>query len=275
MQIQGSRVLLTGASGGLGQEIARALAAQGAHLTLTARRAEVLEALAAEVGGETIAIDLSEREQVARLADQAGRVDILVANAALPGAGPLDSFTPTEIDRALDVNLRAPIILAHALAPAMAERGGGHLVFVSSLSGKTATKGQTIYSGTKFGLRGFALALRDELRSSGVGVSGIYPGFIREAGMFADRAQSFPPAWAPVRPRTSPRRSCERSPRTGPRSMSRRSPYAPARPSAACPETAARVARLLGGDKVAMRSSPSANAAERRARILVRRLRAS
>ena len=74
----------------------------------------------------------------------------------------------------------------------MRERGSGHLVFVSSLSGKAATARQSLYSATKFGLRGFALGLRQDLWSSGVGVSLISPGFVREAGMFADSGASAP-----------------------------------------------------------------------------------
>jgi uncharacterized protein len=178
-------VLLTGASGGIGHAIARALAARGAELVLTGRRADVLEPLAQEVGGRALAVDLAERDAVERLAHEAGEVEILVANAALPAAGTVDDFTLGEIDRALDVNLRAPIALAKLLSEPMAARGHGHLVFTSSLSGRSAQGGSALYSATKFGLRGFALSLREDLRASGVGVSTIFPGFIRDAGMFA------------------------------------------------------------------------------------------
>src|SRR5205807_10266749 len=98
-----------------------------------------------------------------------------------------------ELDRALDVNLRAPIVLAHRLVEPMRRRGEGHLAFVSSLAGKAAMPYSSVYNATKFGLRGFALALRAELRSSGVGVSAIYPGFIRDAGMFHDSGTTLPP----------------------------------------------------------------------------------
>ena len=167
MQISGSTVLLTGATGGLGQAIARALHARGGELILTGRRVEVLGPLAAELGGaRTLAVDLSDAAAVNRLVADVGDVDILVANAALPGSGRLESFTIDEIDRALDVNLRAPIVLAHALAPVMVKRGRGHLLFMSSLSGKSATPGTArSTTPTKFGLRGFASALRADLRS--------------------------------------------------------------------------------------------------------------
>jgi uncharacterized protein len=190
-RIQGT-VLLTGASGGIGQAIARALAARGAQLVLSGRRADVLEPLAAEVRGRALVLDLAEREAVERLAREAGEVEILIANAALPAAGAIEDFTQDQIDRALDVNLRAPIALAKLLSPRMVERGHGHLVFISSLSGKAASPRGSLYAATKFGLRGFALGLREDLRPAGVGVSTVFPGFIRDAGMFADAGVKLP-----------------------------------------------------------------------------------
>jgi uncharacterized protein len=189
--IQGT-VLLTGASGGIGQAIARALAARGAQLVLTGRRADVLEPLATEVGGRALTVDLADRDAHERLAQEAGEVEILVANAALPATGTIEDFTQEQIDRALDVNLRAPIALAKLLAPAMARRGHGHLVFVSSLSGKVASPRGSLYAATKFGLRGFASGLRQDLHGTGVGVSTICPGFIRDAGMFAEAGVALP-----------------------------------------------------------------------------------
>jgi uncharacterized protein len=193
MRIPGATALLTGATGGLGEAIARELHGRGAQLILTGRRVEALEALAAELSARALALDLADRAAVARLLEQAGSVDILLANAALPGAGRLDEFEQDEIDRTLEVNLRAPIALARALAPAMASRGGGHLVFVSSLSGKAPSALSSLYNATKFGLRGFALGLRPELRAQNVGVSVVCPGFIRDAGMFAASGARLPP----------------------------------------------------------------------------------
>jgi short-subunit dehydrogenase len=186
VKINGSTVLLTGATGGIGHAIARALSARGARLALTGRRTDVLEPLAAELKARSFACDLSDAADVDRLLAQVGDVDILLANAALPASGRLESFSVVEIDRALDVNLRAPIVLTHALSPAMIARGRGHLVFISSLAGKASSPGAALYSASKFGLRGFASALRADLRGSGVGVSTIFPGFIRDAGMYAD-----------------------------------------------------------------------------------------
>ncbi len=193
MRISGSTVLLTGASGGLGHAIARALAGSGASLVLTGRRTDVLQPLAAELDARSLAVDLAVPAEIDRLLSEAGEVDVLVANAALPASGTLESFTVEEIDRALDVNLRAPIVLARALVPPMVARGSGHLLFMSSLAGKAATPGTSLYNASKYGLRGFASALRADLRATGVGVSAVFPGFIREAGMFADAGAKLPP----------------------------------------------------------------------------------
>jgi short-subunit dehydrogenase len=194
VQLHGATVLLTGATGGIGQAIAKALDAEGAHVLLSGRRTEQLEELRGQLGDGAACLpaDLTDHGAAADLAERAGPVDVLVANAALPGSGRLDGFTPEEIDRALDVNLRAPIQLTRALLPGMLERGRGHLLFVSSLSGKVASIGSSVYSATKFGLRGFAAGLREDLHLSDVGVTVVYPGFVSEAGMFAESGARLP-----------------------------------------------------------------------------------
>jgi short-subunit dehydrogenase len=195
VDLNGARVLLTGASGGIGNAIARALHERGASLAISGRRVDALEALKAELGDrvEVLVADLAKREDVEGLPSRAGDVDVLVANAGLPGSGDLDSFTPEQIDRAIDVNLRAPMQLTRALLPGMLERGRGHLVFVSSLSGKIPAAGSTVYAATKFGLRGFGSSLHDELHGTGVGATTVFPGFISDAGMFADSGVKLPP----------------------------------------------------------------------------------
>jgi short-subunit dehydrogenase len=192
VNVAGRTVLLTGATGGLGQAIARRLHSAGAQLVLTGRRSDVLAQLAAETGGLSVAVDLADPAAVDGLAEACADVDVLVANAGLPGSGHLMSFSVEEIDRALAVNLRAPMVLARRLGERMAARRRGHMVFMSSLAGKAAPPGSTVYSATKFGLRGFALSLREDLRSSGVGVSVILPGFVRGAGMFHDAGTKLP-----------------------------------------------------------------------------------
>src|SRR5207245_8264062 len=129
-------------------------------------------------GGRAVACDLSDRAALERLVAGAGDVDVLVANAAVPATGELVELTQQQIDRMLEVNLRAPIALARALAPRMIERRRGHLVFIASLAGKAASPASSIYSATKFGLRGFALGLRADLAEHGVIVSTVLPGFI-------------------------------------------------------------------------------------------------
>lgn len=189
MELAGQKALLTGATGGLGRAIAAALAARGAMLVLSGRNAKALESLAGELPGEghsTAPSDLAEPGAAEKLAADVGPIDILVANAGLPGTGRLPDYSPEQLTGTLRVNLEAPILLARALEPAMLEKGLGHMVFISSLSGKSATPLSSIYNATKFGLRGFALGLRADLDPQGVGVSLVSPGTIREAGMYSD-----------------------------------------------------------------------------------------
>jgi short-subunit dehydrogenase len=192
MELSGRTVLITGATGGLGRAMAGALAEHGAILLLSARKAEALEALGAELPGgghRTLPADLAEPGAAERLGADAGEVDVLVANAGLPAAGLVTEFSPDQVTRALRVNLEAPMLMAQALIPEMVARGDGHLVFVSSLGGKAANPRSSIYGATKSGLRTFALALRSDLAPRGVGVSLVSPGFIRDVGMFAEAGE--------------------------------------------------------------------------------------
>jgi short-subunit dehydrogenase len=195
VRVSGTRVLLTGATGGIGEALATAFAEAGATLVLSGRRDVELKELADRTGGTAVVADLAERADVERLLEEAGPVDVLVANAALPAAGLLEEFTAEQVDRALEVNLRAPIAMAHALAPGMVARRTGALVFVSSLAGLTATSRSSLYNATKFGLRGFALGLRQDLHGTGVGVSVVLPGFVSDAGMFAASGATPPPGF--------------------------------------------------------------------------------
>jgi uncharacterized protein len=252
MELQGSSVLLTGATGGIGHAIARQLRGAGASLLLTGRRTDVLEPLATEVGGRATAVDLAERDQVERLIEEAGAVDVLVANAALPASGDVLDFSVEQIDRALEVNLRAPIILSRVLGEQMAQRGSGHIVLISSLSGKSGQAASSIYSATKFGLRGFGQGLRGDLGPRGVGVSVVFPGFIRDAGMFHESGAKLPKgvgtstpddvAAAVLRAISADKGEIDVAP-VGMRAGTAFAQIAPA--------TSAKVAKRLGGDKVA------------------------
>jgi short-subunit dehydrogenase len=193
VKLAGKTALLTGATGGIGRAIAQALHGSGATVVLTGRRVDVLEGLRRELGDrvEVVGADLSNKPDVERLGERAD-IDVLVANAALPASGRLQTFSERELDRAIDVNLRAPMQLTLELLPKMLGRDSGHLVYVSSLAGKVAAGGSSVYSATKFGLRGFGYSLAEELRGTGVGVTTVFPGFIREAGMFHEAGAKLP-----------------------------------------------------------------------------------
>ena len=253
MNVWGKTVLLTGATGGLGHAIARRLAVAGAHVVLSGRRGDVLADLASEIGAEIAPSDLSDPSAVQELATAHAGVDILIANAGVPASGRLETYSIDQIERALQVNLHAPIMLTHALAPHMVQRGSGHIVFMSSLSGKTATAGSSLYNATKFGLRGFAGAMRAELQGSGVGVSTIFPGFIRDAGMFADAKVTLPKGVGTKSP--------EQVAAATLRAIQRNRGEIDVAPvglklgtlfGGLAPEMAARVTRKSGGEKIAM-----------------------
>ena len=200
MHIAGATVLLTGVTGGIGGAIAAEMSARGADLILTGRRREALAPLAERYGARTILADLGDPDDVRRLAEEAAGTHILIANAALPSSGDVLDYTPDQIDRALAVNLRAPAMLARLLAPGMLAGGRGHICFVGSLSGLAATKSSSLYTATKFGLRGFSLGFRQDLHGTGVGVSIVQPGFVRELGMFANTGSPTPAGVRTVSP---------------------------------------------------------------------------
>ncbi len=196
VKLTGKTVLLTGATGGLGRAIAMALAGRGAHVILSSRKQQELDELATSLpkgGHRTIVNDLAEPGAALSLLAEAGEIDALVANAALPASGKLESFTAEQVGRALRVNLEAPVQMTRELIPSFTARGSGHFVYISSISGQMATARASLYAATKFGIRGFALCLRDDLRPAGVGVSVVSPGAISGAGMFADSGAAPPP----------------------------------------------------------------------------------
>lgn len=195
MRLEGKTVLLTGATGGLGRAMAEALAGRGATLVLSSRKPEELDALARDLPGDghsRIVSDLAEAGAAERLAEEAGEIDVVIANAGLGANASIEEFSGEEIARVVTVNLEAPMRLVRAYVPQMRERRAGHVVLVSSLAGKAATAKTALYTATKAGLRGFGLALRQDLARDGVGVSIVCPGFVAEAGMFA-RSGRTPP----------------------------------------------------------------------------------
>jgi short-subunit dehydrogenase len=195
MDLRERTVLLTGATGGLGRAIALGLSQKGARLILSSRKEQDLNELAASLPGSghrALVSDLAKPGAALELLGAAGEIDVLVANAALPASGKLDGYTEQQILRALRVNLEAPVLMTHALLPGWLERGSGHFVYISSLNGKVATARSSLYSATKFGIRGFALGLREDLRATPVSSSVVMPGTIRDAGMFADSGAKSP-----------------------------------------------------------------------------------
>ncbi len=201
VDLRGKTVLLTGASTGLGPYIARRLHREGARFVLSARTEEALNQQAKELGDARVVVaDLSQPGEPERLAKEAGEVHILVSNAGVQASGRLVTFKIAQLDRAIAVNLRAGIVLARELAPAMIERKEGHMVFMASVAGKVPSPGFTVYNATKFGIRGFALGLREELWGTGVGVSAVSPTFVSEAGMWAETGLKANPIAAEVKP---------------------------------------------------------------------------
>lgn len=189
MEIRQSTVLLTGATGGLGRAIAVELAGAGASMLLTARDHAALDELRAELPGGPHwiqAADLASEGAAEQLLADVGELDVLIANAGIGGGSAIEENLPSAIRRVNRVNLEAPMLLAAGAREAMLERGRGQIVLISSLAGKAIPTRSALYAGTKAGLRAFALGLRADLHGTGVGVSSINPGFVRDAGMFHD-----------------------------------------------------------------------------------------
>lgn len=187
-QFAGATAVVTGAAGGMGEHLARGLAERGSTLLLADRDGDRLEAVATSIRDThpgssvtTFVVDLSDRDAVERLADDllaaTDRVDLLVNNAGVALAGRFDQIGMDDFDWVMTINFHAPVLLTHRLLPRIAP--GGHIVNVSSLFGLVAPKGQTAYSSSKFALRGFTEALRNEQHSRGIGVTSVHPGGIR------------------------------------------------------------------------------------------------
>jgi NAD(P)-dependent dehydrogenase (short-subunit alcohol dehydrogenase family) len=182
--LAGRTALITGASRGIGAATARALDRAGARVALAARDEERLAAVAAGMANDPVVLtaDLAEPDAPERLARDAlaalGRVDVLVNNAAAAARLPSEQMTGEVVDGMLSVNVRAMLLLSGALLPAMAERGGGSVINLSSVSGVTGTPNRAAYAATKAAVDGLTRSLAIEFGPRGVRVNAVAPGVI-------------------------------------------------------------------------------------------------
>lgn len=185
VQIAGATALVTGASSGIGASVARALVASGATVALVARRADRLDALAAEIGGGRavpFVCDVRVPEQITATVDaigtRLGPVDLLVNNAGIGRyLGFLESG-PEDVAAVFETNLYAALHCTRAALPGMLARRRGHVVNVASIAGRIGSRNHTIYCASKFALAGFSESLALELDGTGVGVTLVNPGII-------------------------------------------------------------------------------------------------
>ncbi|MGW1506687.1 SDR family NAD(P)-dependent oxidoreductase [Streptomyces mirabilis] len=185
MELADKTALITGAgaAGGIGAEIARVLAAEGAFVVVSgrdvARGEEVVKEITAKGGKARFELaDLSNLDEVTRLAGEAGPVDILVNNAAALAVGPTGDLDDNTFDQLFQVNVRATYFLTVALAPAMVAKGAGSIINISSLAGKIALPGASAYGATKAAIDSLTRSWADEWSASGVRVNAIAPGIV-------------------------------------------------------------------------------------------------
>src|SRR5438309_5869716 len=175
MELRGKRVLVTGASRGIGQALAERFAAVGARVALVARSEGPIKEMADRLGGTAHPTDLGDRDQVTGLIDRVeadgGPVDVLVNNAGVDLAGPFTRNSIEEIEFLLRVNLLTPMDLCHPAIPRMLDRGGAHIVNVSSYAGTAVFPGLVPYSTSKAGLSQFTSGLRADLRGKPIGTT--------------------------------------------------------------------------------------------------------
>jgi NADP-dependent 3-hydroxy acid dehydrogenase YdfG len=185
--LRGQVAVITGASSGIGEALARELAAQGCRVALVARRIEALEALAAELreqGGEALAImgDVTDSDQMERMArtvlDTWGRVDIVIANAGIYVQTPVTHMTLAQLEASMDCNFYGAVRIVFPLLPAMIAQRSGQLVLMSSQDALIPVPGDGPYVVSKMALDGLGQVMRQELRSLGISVMVVYPGRI-------------------------------------------------------------------------------------------------
>ncbi len=186
--LTGRKALVTGASGGIGEAIARALHARGATVGLHGTRTEKLQALAGELGADRtrlLAADLSDRDAVkslgARAEEELGGVDILVNNAGINRDGLFVRMSDADWDAVMEVNLTAVFRLTRELTHPMMRRRYGRIINITSVVAVTGNPGQTNYSASKAGMIGFSKALAQEIATRSITVNCVAPGFIQSA----------------------------------------------------------------------------------------------
>ena len=209
-RLQGRNALVTGAAGGLGHFIARALAAEGVNLALSDLPAAPVDDLIAELGDRVTVTavpgdlrDTAAIEELARRAEQAvGPIDVLVNNAGIEHAGGFLSQRRENLETILSINLLAVMELTRAVLPGMLERRSGHVVNVASAAGRLPGPYLASYAATKHGVVGFTHSLRAEFGSKPVGFTAICPVFIGRVGMYGrlEAALPEPPALLATRP---------------------------------------------------------------------------
>lgn len=186
-KLDGKVAIITGASSGIGEATALALAAEGAHVAIAARRSERLNTLAKHIedgGGKALAIvaDITEETQARNLLQKAkaelGRVDILVNNAGVALLGPIEGADTSDWRRMIDINVLGLMYATHAALPIMKEQGAGHIVNISSVAGRIARAGVGVYNVTKWGVNAFSEALRQEVSKDNIRVTIIEPGMV-------------------------------------------------------------------------------------------------
>jgi short-subunit dehydrogenase len=180
MELDGARVLVTGASKGIGRELARSFRRAGADVVLVARSEEPLKEVAAELAGTYVVADLADASKVdglvARVEAEGGEIDVLVNNAGRETNVLADEIDEELVDAVVALNLTAPMRLCRQALPGMIARGRGHVVNVSSLAGVMTIQGESVYAATKAGLSHYTGCLVCDLRGTGVGVTLVEPG---------------------------------------------------------------------------------------------------
>ena len=186
-RLQGKVALVTGASSGIGEATAVALAAEGAAVVLAARRVDRLEALKARlesVGAQVVVVELDVTDEAAcqaavdRCVRELGGLDIVVNNAGVMLLGPIEGADTEDWRRMLETNVLGLMYVTHAALPHLLARGGGDVVQVSSVSGRVARAGSGVYNASKFAVGAFSESLRQEVTSRGVRVTLVEPGAV-------------------------------------------------------------------------------------------------